>query len=191
MPDLKPTTALGAQTSRRARHGTLRLEENSGLALASLSLRRNVKEPVPFDLTLQGPGKWVQQGPVSAFWTGPGQWLIEAADRAETDFAAELTSLCPSCSVTEQTDGFVAFEIESDAGEAPIVALMQKLVNLDPSVFGQGTATRTGMEHMSVFVIRRAPDRLAILGMRSAAETLWHVIETAIRRQAELLGAAA
>jgi sarcosine oxidase subunit gamma len=44
---------------------------------------------------------------------------------------------------------------------------------------------------MSVFVIRRAPDRLAILGMRSAAETLWHVIETASRRQAELLGAAA
>lgn len=191
MPDLKPTTALGAQTSRRARHGTLRLEENSGLALASLSLRRNVKEPAPFDLTLPGPGKWVQHGPVSAFWTGQGQWLIEAIDRAETDFAAELAEFCPSSSVTEQTDGFVAFEIYSDAGEVPIAALMQKLVNLDPSTFGQGTATRTGMEYMNVFVIRRAPERLAILGMRSAAETLWHVIETAIRRQAEFFSATA
>ncbi|KJF72759.1 sarcosine oxidase subunit gamma [Agrobacterium arsenijevicii] len=189
MPDLKPTTALGAQTSRRARHGMLRLEENSGLALASLSLRRNGKEPSPFDLILPGPGKWVQHGPISALWTGQGQWLIEAVDRAETDFVVELAELCPSCSVTEQTDGFVAFEVYSDAGAAPIAALMQKLVNLDPSTFGQGSATRTGMEHMSVFVIRRAPERLAILGMRSAAETLWHVIETAIRRQVELSSA--
>lgn len=183
MPDLKPTTALGAQTPRHVRHGSLRLEENWGLALASLSLRSGAMVPSPFDLTLPGPGKWVRQGSVSAFWVGQGQWMIEAEDRAETDFAAELAGLCPSCSITEQTDGFVAFEIYSEAGEAPIVALMQKLVNLDASAFEAGSATRTGMDHMSVFVIRRAPDRLAILGMRSAAESLWHGIETAIRRQ--------
>lgn len=188
MPDLKPTTALGAQTTRQARHGShgsLLLRENWGLALASLSLRRDVTEPSPFNLTLPGPGKWVRQGSVSAFWIGQGQWIIEAEDRAETDFAAELAGLCPSCSVTEQTDGFAVFEIDSDAGEGPLVALMQKLVNLDLSTFDAGSATRTGMDHMSVFVIRRAPDRLAVLGTRSAAESLWHVIETAIRRQAQ------
>lgn len=185
MPDLKPTTALGGQTPKKAHHGALRIEENAMLALASLALRRGACEPSPFGLTLPGPGKWSRNEEVSALWTGQGQWLIEAVDRAETDFSAELATLCPASSVTEQTDGFVAFEIESDRGEAPIAALMRKLVNLDPLTFGEGSATRTGMEHMSVFVIRRAPERLAIIGMRSAAQTLWHVIETAARRQAE------
>jgi heterotetrameric sarcosine oxidase gamma subunit len=186
VPDLKPTTALGGQTPMTARHGALRIEENTMLALASLALRRGASEPSTFGLTLPGPGKWIANGKVSALWTGQDQWLIEAVDRAETDFAAELSALCPASSVTEQTDGFVAFEIGSDKGEAPIAALMRKLVNLDPLAFGAGSATRTGMEHMSVFVIRRAPERLAIIGMRSAAQTLWHVIETAARRQAEL-----
>lgn len=186
MPDLKPTTALGGQTPSKARHGALHIEENTMLALASLALRRGGSTPSPFGLTLPAPGKWIDNGTVSALWTGQGQWLIEAIDRAETDFAAELAALCPTSSVTEQTDGFVVFEIESDQGEAPITALMHKLVNLDPLAFRAGSATRTGMEHVSVFVIRRAPQRLAIIGMRSAAKTLWHVIETAARRQAEL-----
>ncbi len=186
MPDLKPTTALGGPTPVTARHGALRIEENAMLALASLALRRGAGEPSPFGLTLPGPGKWADNGKVSAFWTGQGQWLVEAVDRAETDFTAELAALCPAASVTEQTDGFVAFEIVSDKGEAPVEALMRKLVNLDPLAFGKGSATRTGMDHMSVFVIRRAPERLAIIGMRSAAQSLWHMIETAARRQAEL-----
>ena len=35
---------------------------------------------------------------------------------------------------------------------------------------------------MSVFVIRRSEDRLAVLGMRSAAGTLWHVLDAAAKR---------
>lgn len=185
MPDLKPTTALGGSAARTVTHGALTLAENPGLALASLALRRNSDEPAPFGLRLPGPGLWVSDGDVTALWTGPGQWLIEGRDRAETDFAAEVAAQCPGCSVTEQADGFVAFEIRSSAGEPPVVALMAKLVNLDPSRFGPGTATRTGLEHMSVFVIRRAADHLAVLGIRSAAGTLWHALDTAAARLAE------
>lgn len=185
MPDLKPITALGGATARIVTHGALTLEENAGLALASLALRRGGAEPDPFGLALPGPGLWTENDVAAALWTGPGQWLVEGPGRAESDFAAEVASACPGCSVTEQTDGFAAFEVRSAAGEAPILALMAKLVNLDPARFGPGTATRTGLDHMSVFVIRRAADRLVVIGMRSAAGTLWHALETAAARLAE------
>lgn len=185
MPDLKPLTALGGSTARAVSYGTLMLEENNGLAFASLALRRGIAEPSPFGLALPGPGRWAENDAAAALWTGPSQWLVEGPGRAETDFAAEVSTACPGCSVTEQTDGFVAFEVRSAAGKAPILALMAKLVNLDPSRFGPGTGTRTGLEHMSVFVIRRAADRLAVIGMRSAAATLWHALEIAVQRLAE------
>ncbi|RUW70354.1 sarcosine oxidase subunit gamma [Mesorhizobium sp. M2A.F.Ca.ET.067.02.1.1] len=186
MPDFRAITALGADAPRNFCNGPLSLVENADLALASLALRRGVGQPVPFDITLPGPGRWFRKGSVSAFWTGPDQWMIEAEERAESDFARELAAACPGCSVTEQTDGFVAFEIRADSGERPILALMSKLVNLDATRFAGGSATRVGLEHMSVFAIRRAPAHLAIVGMRSAAETLWHGLETAISRLAEI-----
>lgn len=184
MPDLKPTSALGAQGPRTVTHGGLTLSENSDLALASLALLRGAPLPSPFGLSLPGPGKWMAAEAASAFWTGPDQWIVEAPGRAESDFAGELMALCPGCAVTEQTDGFAAFEITSSAGETQIAALMAKIVNIDVAAFGPGSATRTGMEHMSVFAIRRAPDHLAIIGMRSAAGTIWHVLETAAARLA-------
>ncbi len=185
MSDLKPLTALGDASARTVTHGVLTLKENNALALVSLALRRDSPEPTPFGLGLPGPGLWASSGSIAALWTGPGQWLLEAPGRAESDFAAEAAAACPGCSVTEQTDGFAAFEVRSAAGEEPILALMAKLVNLDSARFGPGTATRTGLEHMSVFVIRRAADRLAVIGMRSAAGTLWHALETTAARLAE------
>lgn len=184
MPDLKPVTALGGGERRRVRHDALELEENASLALASLSLPRGATRPMPFGLALPGPGEWTGNDMAAAFWTGPDQWLIEGPGRAESDFAAEVARHCPSGMVTEQTDGFVAFEIRSACGEGAILALLAKLVNLDPARLRPGSATRTGFEHMSVFVIRRAPGHLAVLGMRSAAGTLWHALETAISRLA-------
>lgn len=184
MPDLTPLTALGDPAPRSVTHGALTLTETPGLALASLALRRGTAEPAPFGLALPGPGRRVAGRGMAAFWTGPGQWMLEAEARAETDFAAEVAAACPGCSVTEQTDGFVAFEIASADGAVPIGALLTKLVNLDAAAFAPGHAIRTGLEHMSVFVLRRDEGQLAVLGMRSAAGTLWHALETAARRLA-------
>ncbi|WP_296374647.1 hypothetical protein [Yoonia sp.] len=47
---------------------------------------------------------------------------------------------------------------------------------------GPGQATRTVLDHMGVFVLRSAHDRLAILGARSAAGSLWHAISGAAAR---------
>lgn len=107
--------------------------------------------------------------------------MIEAQGRAAEDFVAALSVEARGCSVIEQTDAWVCFEIASDDGADPIRAIMEKLVNLDTAQFGAGSATRTALHHMSVIMIRRAGDRLAVIGMRSLADSLWHALETAAR----------
>jgi heterotetrameric sarcosine oxidase gamma subunit len=180
--DLIPTTALGATLARAQVFGALTLRENPGLALASLGVQRDAAQPVPMGLVLPGPGGWAAGQGISAFWTGPGQWMIEAEGRAEEDFAGALQATVPEAAVTEQTDGFVVFELTSTAGGAPICAMLEKLVNLDAQAFAPGAATRTGLEHMSVFVIRRAEHQCAVIGMRSFAGSLWHALSTAAER---------
>ena len=170
MTDLSPIPALGGSTARITKIGALTLAENAGLGLASLALRRGGAQPVPMGLALPGPGLW---------HAGTGQWMLEGADRAEEDFARAVKLAAPECSVTEQTDGFVALEVVSAAGAAPIERLCEKLVNVDLGGFGPGSATRTGLHHMTVFVIRRAEDRLALIGMRTLAGSLWHAVESA------------
>lgn len=177
MTDLTPITALGGTDPAELRYGPLRLTENADLALASLALRRGAACPAPMGLELPGPGKWVAGDGVAAFWIGPDQWMIEAEGCATEDFAADLVEHASGCSITEQTDGWTVFEVVSEDGAAPIRAMMEKLVNLDVAAFGPGSATRTGLHHMSVFVVRRAEDKLAIITMRSTADALWHVLE--------------
>lgn len=192
MTDLTPITALGANAPVMQSFGSLRISENSDLALASLALRRNAAMPAPMGLELPGPGQWTGgqhaggqhaggQG-LAAFWTGPDQWMVEAETRAAEDFAGELAAHAPGCSVTEQTDAWTVFEIVSDDGDAPIRALMEKLVNIDTGNFGPGNATRTGLHHMSVFLLRRAENHLAIMTMRSMAGDLWHVLDETAKR---------
>jgi len=179
VPDLQPTCALGAPKPKTARFGVLTVTENANLALASVALRRDAGAP---DLPLPGPGEWIEAEDIAVFWIGPDQWMVEGHGRAADDFAHAIAHRALGCSVTEQTDGFAAFEITSDAGAEPIRALLEKLVNVEAHCFTAGQATRTGFHHMSVFVIRRADDRLAVLGMRSAAGTIWHALtETAGR----------
>lgn len=178
MTDLTPICALGAAVPQSRTIGAVTLTENAPLGLASLALRRGGAAPA-LGLTLPGPGGWAQGDGIAAFWTGPDQWMIEFPGQADQDVAARLAG--PGVSVTEQTDGFAAFEIV--APEPELVALMEKLVNVDPARFGPGSATRTGFHHMSIFVIRRAADRLAVLGMRSAAGTIWHALVDAAQQQ--------
>ena len=185
MTDLTPITALGASAPADQQIGALRISENADVALASLALRRAADKPVPMGLALPGPGKWTRGQGIAAFWTGPDQWMIEAEARAAEDFAAELVTHAPGCSVTEQTDAWTVFEIVSDHGDAPIRALMEKLVNIDAGSFGPGSATRTGLHHLSAFLIRRDEDRLAVMTMRSMAGDLWHVLEETAKRLKE------
>lgn len=183
MSDLIPTTALGETKPRVETHGNLTLSENSGLALASLALRRDGPVPTPFGMMLPDAGRCFETDGLFAFWTGPGQWMIAAVGRADQDFAADLTQETPGCSITEQTDAWVAFDISVNNGT--LSPLLEKLVNVDLALLAPGGVTRTGVEHFNVFVIRRADASVTVLGMRSAARSLWHTLETAAIRYAQ------
>ena len=189
MSELRPISALGAFAPRRGVFGALRIEENADVALASLALRSGQPAPSPFDLMLPGPGGWRANdaggGAISAFWMGPEQWMIEAPGQAETDFARALSQAAPGCSVTEQTDGWAVFEIIAASDADALRRLLEKLVNIDFAAFAPGGATRTLLDHQSVFVIRRAEDRAAVAGMRSAAGSLWHALSAAAMRLEE------
>lgn len=82
------------------------------------------------------------------------------------------------------TDPMTVSAMSSAPLPAPVLALLAKLVNLGPVRLAANSAARTGLHHMGVFVIRRAPDHLAVLGMRSAAGSLWHALDTAAAREA-------
>lgn len=186
MTDLIPHTALGGTTPRQLRLRDLTMTERPDLALAWLARRQGAPLPAPFGLELPGPGGWHQGGDHAAFWTGPDQWMIEGPGRALEDFALAVAKAAPGASVSDQTDAWVAVDITATSGAAGIEALLPRLVNLDPRRLAPGSATRTGFEHLSVFIIRRAADHLTVLGMRSAAGSLWHGLERAARVQLAL-----
>lgn len=184
MTDLAPLTALGDSAPRDHRTGAFRLSENSGLALASLAVPRGAPVPAPFGLSLPGAGQRVaDDAGRSAWWTAPDQWMIAAEGLADTDFAAALAAEAPGARVTEQTGGWVALDLTAGSG-TDIAALLERMVNLPAATLAPGCATRTGFEHMSVFLIRPDATHLAVLGMRSLAGSLWHGLETVLNRLA-------
>ena len=181
MTDLTPLTALGAADPRSVTVGALTLREDAALALASLAVSGDA--PAPFGIALPGPGGWADGAEgLGAFWMAPGQWMIAGAGRAARDFAAEVAAAAPGARVTDQTDAWAAVEIMGDA--RALARLLERLVNLPPRAVAPGRSTRTLIHHMGVFVIRPAADRLVVLGMRSAAGSLWHVLDTTATRLA-------
>ena len=58
-------------------------------------------------------------------------------------------------------------------------------IDLRLSAFPLGAAARTPLYHMSMVLLRTAPDAFLILCFRSMAKTGWHEIETALRSLAE------
>lgn len=182
MTDLTPITALGGTAPRAEVFGALTLRETVDLGLASLALRRGQTAPTPFGLTLPDVAQIATTDGFGAFWTGRDQWMIEGRNQGATDFAAQVRAQAPDAIVTEQTDGFVVFEILSTKGAGPVENLLRKLANVDPRALSPGKVTRTGLEHTTVFLIRRGPNHLTVLGMRTLAGAVWHALSVAAKR---------
>lgn len=187
MPDfsLTPLTALGGRTARVDAVGALRITECPDVALASLARRRDKDAALAaaaegfLGVTLPDVATWAGKEPLGVFWTGPGQWMIEAPHASHEDLAARLkTAVGDAGSVTEQTDAWVRFDVEG----ATVAALLERLCPLDPARLGDGAAQRTTIEHLGCFVLcRTAGKRYSILGPRSSAASLHHALLTAAR----------
>lgn len=181
-PALRPRSALGRSFLAADTIGPVTITESTDWALASLAPRRGREAELAeragtAGLPLPRPGQAAGGQPWSAFWAGPDIWLIEAPLATHDDIVAVLAPIvADTASLTEQTDAWVRLEL---AGALP--PLLERLCNLDLARFPPGSATRTVIEHVGVHAIRRAPDRLTLLGPRSSAGSLHHALLAAAR----------
>lgn len=179
---LKPLTALGRSVPLEERIGPIRIAERMDVALASVAVRHGREAEVVVQaeragIPLPGPGQAGKNALWRAFWVSPEMWMIEAPYETHEDVAAHVKPVFgDAASVTEQTDAWVRFEVEG-----PLKPLFERLCNVDLDRFAPEHATRTVMEHLGVYVVRWAENRMTVLGPRSSAGSLHHVLVVAAR----------
>ncbi|MDD9742891.1 MULTISPECIES: sarcosine oxidase subunit gamma [Marinovum] len=179
MHDLTATTALGGTTAEVRDFEGLRISECPDWALASLASRLGREDEVAaaaqalLGAALPGVGACAGDGPVTAFWIGPEQWMLEAPHGSHEDLAARIkAAMGDAGSVTEQTDGWVRFDLEG----AGCHQVLELLCNADTRRMDSPAATRTAIAHQSCFLIRRAERHFSVIGPRSSAQSLHHAL---------------
>ncbi|MGB1234366.1 MAG: sarcosine oxidase subunit gamma [Planktomarina sp.] len=181
---MTPITALGGAEPRVDTVSGVTLSENSGLALASVAARSGQEAACRKHLkavigTVPEPGKCQLNDPEAGFWMGPDMWMVGAPFDSHEDLAAQLKArFKDTASITEQTDGWCCFDLRG----AGMEDVMERLCNLNIRAMRTGDATRTSIDHLGCFVLRRDPvDWVRILGPRSSAGSLHHAILVAMK----------
>ncbi len=183
---LKALTPLGADVARIARVGGVEIREVVDVALASLAARLGREAEVTAlaqkaGIPLPAAGKNLQTEAYSSLWLGPEQWMIEAPFSSHEDMRPILLAIFgESASITEQTDAWVRFDLTG----ADLPSLFERLCSLDTRRMVVGDGTRSVVEHLGCYVIKRSDQVTSVLGPRSSAGSLFHAIETAARSAA-------
>jgi len=180
---LTALTALGGPAAAIDRFSGVTIRENPDLAMASAATRMGRDADMAarakrlIGIALPGPGGLVAAGDWSAFWTSPGQWMLTAPFVSHEDIAAIARgTLGDAASVTEQTDGWVRFEIEGPLA----VPMLQRLCNADVVTMRAGQATRCQIEHLGTFLLCQVPGTgFSLLTLRSGAASMRHALVTA------------
>ena len=183
MHDLEPITPLGAVEPMTETHGPVTLTEVTDRALASVAARLGREKDTVARLTdLIGeapPAPARLAGTtLTAFWTGPDQWMIEAPLATHEDLAARIVAASQGAmSVTEQTDAWCRFDLTGDG----LPDVFERLCPADTRAFAGGEALRTAIDHMGCFLLCRDPRHVSVMGPRSSAGSLHHALLTAMR----------
>ncbi len=185
MHDLIPLSPLEAAAPRVEKYDGIRISECPDWAYASLAARQGQEKSCnQFAMDLLGfklpdIGQITHSNTLAAFWIGPHQWMIEAPYSSHENLAAQIKrAVADTGSVTEQTDGWVRFDLHG----ARCHDVLERLCNVDIRIMQQGQATRTRLEHLGCFLIcRKTGSEFSILGPRSSAETLFHALTTAAK----------
>ena len=177
---LNPKTALGQDAPGSIVIGGLTITERDDTALASLATRQGravdvARAAAVAGVPLPGPGRSEVGPELAAFWLGPDQWMIEAPFASHADIRAAVLALFgDAASVTEQTDAWVRFDL---SGELP--AVLERLTNFDFRSAADLAATRTVIDHLGCYLIRRSAQLVTIYGPRSSAHSLQHAMVVA------------
>lgn len=177
--DLKPLTALGHDAAEVITLGRYTFTERFDVALASVAARRGqnkdlAKAAKAAGVPLPAPARSDTGTPYSAFWVAPDMWFVEAPFVTHEDLATHLkTALGETASITEQTDAWVRFDISAP----DLSPLMERLSNLDLVSLPIGYASRTVIEHLGTYLIKRSETEVTLYGPRASAQSLLHALE--------------
>jgi sarcosine oxidase, subunit gamma len=178
---LHALTALGHAAPTKVEIGHYRIVERFDVALASLATRKGREAEVTSAakaarMPLPEAGNWAAGDPFSTFWVAPQMWFVEAPFVTHEDIVTALKPVFgEAASVTEQTDAWVRFDLS-----APDLApLMERLCNVDFPQAPAGFATRTVIEHLGCYLIKRSAGEATLYAGRSSARSLMHGIEVA------------
>lgn len=185
MHNLKPLTPLGGNTAKIDKFDGLVISECPNWAMASVATRRGRAQDLAsaakkyLGADLPDVASSAGAGDLTAFWTGPDQWMIEAPHASHEDLAAQVkTAVGDAASVTEQTDGWCRFDLEG----ARCHDVLERLCNADSRAMEDGQVTRTRLEHLGCFLICRAKDlHFSVIGPRSSAGSIHHALTVAAR----------
>lgn len=182
-PLLIPITPLGGPHPETRTIGPWTIAERVDVALASLAFRLGraadgARAAAAAGVPLPPPGRVERGKPYGSFWLSPDQWMVEAPFASHEDIVAHLKPLFgPSASITEQTDAWVRFDVTGDG----LPRLFERLCNVDLAAAPDGFATRTVIEHLGCYLIRRSAREVTLLGPRSSAQSLFHALGVAAR----------
>ncbi len=183
MHDLVAITALGGSDPRVDTVGSVTCTEVPAVALASVAARADREAEASKALAkligVSTPDVGQFAGDVvSAFWTGPDQWMVEAPFDTHEELAHETkNSVGDTASVSEQTDAWTRFDLEGSG----VLAVLELLCILDCRKMETGKAARTSIHHLGCFVLCRAANSFSLYGPRSSAGSLHHAIVAAMK----------
>ena len=180
-PILHPLSAFGLTAPTILQIGLYRIAERPDVALASVAVRRGRAGDLAtaaraLGLPLPDPARAVTGDPFSAFWVAPDMWFVEAPFAGFEDIAAHLkTALGDTASITEQTDAWVRLDLTAHS----LTPLMERLSNVDLAAVPVGFASRTVIDHLGCYLVKRDETEVTIYGPRSSAKSLLHALEIA------------
>lgn len=185
MHDLIAVTPLGGTSAKTEYFGDFQIAECPDWAMASVATRAgSEKEIAPlakklFGFALPDPACSAAKTPFTALWIGPEQWMIEAPHESHENLAAQIkNALGEAASVTEQTDGWVRFDLTG----AGCHDVLERLCNANTRAMTNGAVTRTRLEHLGCFVVCRVVDtHFSVMGPRSSAGSIHHGLVTAAK----------
>ena len=146
---------------------------------AAAPRNENTKAASAAGIPLPGPGMSATGATYGAIWLGAEQWMLDAAFATHEDIRAALLPIFGvAASFTEQTDAWVRFDLT--APDLP--ALFERLCNLDTRALPEGGTTRTVIEHLGCYVVKRSATQISVIGPRSSAGSLHHALITGAKR---------
>ena len=185
MHDLTPITPLGSHTGRIDDFDGVQVVENTGFALASITMRQG--HGAAFHKLAKSflgtglpdiSGLAVKAG-IRAFWTAPEQWFIQAPIESHEDLEHQLgAALKDTASVTEQSGGWVQFDLTGP--RAPDV--FERLCAVNTRMMAANTVVRSTIEHLGCFILCYENARqYSVLSPRSSAASMHDAITTAAK----------